>query len=43
MFYRDFAVLVKIFEYMSYLRPMLVTDGVETARLVNKKSSRMGR
>lgn len=34
-FYRDFAVPVKIFEYMSYLKPMLVTNCKETARVVN--------
>ena len=33
-FYRDFAVPIKIFEYMSYLKPILVTDCIETARIV---------
>ncbi len=34
-FYRDFAVPIKLFEYMSYLKPILVTDCTETARVVN--------
>ena len=34
-FYRDFAVPTKIFEYISYLKPMLVTNCTETARIVN--------
>lgn len=34
-YYRDFAVPIKIFEYMSYLKPMLVTDCTETARVVS--------
>lgn len=34
-FYRDFAMPVKIFEYMSYLKPMLVTDCTATAGIVN--------
>ena len=33
-FYRDFAVPIKIFEYISYLKPILVTDCTETARVV---------
>lgn len=33
-FYRDFAVPIKIFEYMSYCKPMLVTNCTETARIV---------
>lgn len=33
-FYRDFAVPIKIFEYISYLKPILVTDCIETARVV---------
>lgn len=33
--YRDFAVPVKLFEYMSYLKPMLVTDCIETAKVIN--------
>lgn len=33
-FYRDFAVPVKIYEYISYLKPVLVTDCTETARIV---------
>lgn len=35
-FYRDFAVPIKIFEYMSYGKPMLVTDCTETARIVRE-------
>ena len=35
-FYRDFAVPVKLFEYISYLKPILVTDCVETARVVEE-------
>lgn len=35
-FYRDFAVPIKIFEYMSYLKPMLVTECTETAKIVEK-------
>lgn len=35
-FYRDFAVPIKIFEYMSYLKPMVVTDCTETARIVEE-------
>lgn len=34
-FYRDFAVPIKIYEYISYLKPILVTDSTETARIVN--------
>ncbi len=33
--YRDFAVPIKIFEYISYLKPILVTDSTETARIIN--------
>ncbi len=33
-FYRDFAVPIKIFEYISYLKPMVVTDCTETANIV---------
>ncbi len=33
-FYRDFAVPIKIFEYISYLKPILVTDCTETARII---------
>ena len=33
-FYRDFAVPIKIFEYISYLKPILVTNCTETARIV---------
>lgn len=33
-FYRDFAVPIKIYEYISYLKPILVTDCTETARIV---------
>lgn len=33
-FYRDFAMPIKVFEYISYLKPLLVTDCVETARVV---------
>ncbi len=33
-FYRDFAVPIKIFEYLSYLKPVLVTNCTETARIV---------
>ena len=32
--YRDFAVPIKIFEYISYLKPILVTNSTETARIV---------
>ena len=35
-FYRDFAVPVKIFEYISYLKPVLVTNCIETARVVKE-------
>lgn len=35
-FYRDFAVPIKIFEYMSYLKPILVTNCTETARIVRE-------
>lgn len=33
--YRDLAVPIKIFEYISYLKPMLVTNCTETAKIVN--------
>ena len=33
-FYRDFAVPVKLFEYISFLKPILVTDCTETAKIV---------
>ena len=33
-FYRDFAVPIKIFEYISYLKPILVTNCTETAKIV---------
>lgn len=33
-FYRDIAVPIKIYEYISYLKPILVTDCTETARIV---------
>ena len=33
--YRDFAVPIKVFEYLSYLKPMLVTNCTETARIVS--------
>ena len=33
--YRDFAVPIKIYEYISYLRPIFVTNCTETARIVN--------
>lgn len=33
-FYRDFAVPIKIYEYMSYLKPVLVTNCTETERIV---------
>lgn len=33
-FYRDFAIPIKIFEYISYLKPILVTNCTETARVV---------
>ena len=35
-FYRDFAVPIKLYEYMSYHKPMLVTDCTETARCVEE-------
>lgn len=35
-FYRDFAVPVKLFEYISYLKPVVVTDCIETAKVVNE-------
>lgn len=38
-FYRDFAVPIKIFEYMSYLKPILVTNCTETARIVEKNNA----
>lgn len=38
-FYRDFAVPVKIFEYISYLKPILVTNCTETARVVKENSA----
>ena len=33
-FYRDFAVPIKIFEYISYLKPILATNCTETAKIV---------
>ncbi|MBQ6383203.1 MAG: glycosyltransferase [Clostridia bacterium] len=39
-FYRDFAVPIKIFEYISYLKPVLVTNCTETERIV--KENRTG-
>lgn len=36
-FYRDFAVPIKIFEYISYLKPILVTDCTETAKIVREE------
>lgn len=38
-FYRDFAVPIKIFEYMSYLKPVLVTNCTETARIVEENQT----
>lgn len=38
-FYRDFAVPIKIFEYMSYLKPVLVTNCIETARIVEENNT----
>ena len=38
-FYRDFAVPIKVFEYCSYLKPMLVTNCTETARIVNDNNA----
>lgn len=35
-FYRDFAVPIKIFEYISYLKPILVTNCTETAKIVEE-------
>ena len=35
-FYRDFAVPIKIFEYLSYLKPILATDCIETAKVINE-------
>ena len=35
-FYRDFAVPIKLFEYMSYLKPIVVTNCTETARVVEE-------
>lgn len=35
-FYRDFAVPVKIFEYISYLKPILVTNCTETAKIIKE-------
>ena len=35
-FYRDFAIPIKIFEYLSYLKPILVTNCTETARIVEE-------
>lgn len=35
-FYRNFAVPVKIFEYISYLKPVLVTNCTETAKIVKE-------
>lgn len=35
-FYRDFAVPIKIFEYISYLKPILVTNCTETACVVER-------
>lgn len=34
--YWDFAMPIKIFEYISYLKPILVTDCVETAKIVTE-------
>lgn len=33
-FYRDFATPIKIYEYISYLKPIIVTDCTETARII---------
>jgi glycosyltransferase involved in cell wall biosynthesis len=33
--YNDFALPIKLFEYLSYGRPLLVTDCIEQARVVN--------
>ncbi len=35
-YYRDFAVPIKIYEYISYLKPILVTDCIETARIIRE-------
>ena len=32
--YRDFAVPIKIYEYISYLKPILVTNCTETAKII---------
>jgi len=37
--YNDFAVPIKVMEYLSYGRPMLVTDCIETARIVRSAGS----
>lgn len=37
-FYRDFAVPIKIYEYMSYLKPIFVTNCTETARVVEENN-----
>lgn len=37
--YNDFAVPIKVMEYLSYGRPMLVTDCTETARIVRSAGS----
>ena len=38
-FYRDFAVPIKIFEYISYLKPILVTDCTETAKIIDENQA----
>lgn len=38
-FYRDFAVPIKVFEYMSYLKPVLVTNCTETAKIVDENQT----
>ena len=37
-FYRDFAMPVKIFEYISYLKPILATNCTETARVISENN-----
>jgi hypothetical protein len=37
--YNDLAIPVKLMEYLSYGRPLLVTDCLETARIVNETGS----
>ena len=37
--YNDLAVPIKLYEYLSYGRPLLVTDCTEQARVVNQSGA----